>query len=133
AARAAGLPLSIETCPHYLVFAAEGIPDADTRFKCARPIREPTNRERLWQGLRDGLIDTIGSDHSPAPPALKHLDSGDLKKAWGGIASLQLALAAVSTEAAQRGFALSDVARWMSQRSAALVGLDSSKGALTVG
>ena len=75
-ARAEGLPLTVETCPHYLTFAAEEIPDGDTRFKCAPPIRERENRERLWEGLRDGLIDTIGSDHSPAPPELKQLDDG---------------------------------------------------------
>ncbi len=87
-----GLPLTVETCPHYLTFAAEEIPDGDPRYKCAPPIRERENRERLWEGLRQGLIDTIGSDHSPAPPELKHLDSGDVFRAWGGIASLQLAL-----------------------------------------
>ncbi len=90
-ARAEGLPLTVETGPHYLTFAAEDIPDGDTRFKCAPPIRERPHRERLWHGLRDGLIDTIGSDHSPAPPELKRLAEGDLSRAWGGIASLQLA------------------------------------------
>ena len=98
-ARDEGLPLTVETCPHYLTFAAEEIPDGDPRFKCAPPIRERENRERLWEGLREGLIDTIGTDHSPAPPELKHLDTGDLFRAWGGIASLQLALPAVWTEA----------------------------------
>ena len=102
-ARDEGLPLFVETCPHYLVFAAEEIPDGDPRFKCAPPIRESENRDRLWEGLREGLIDTIGTDHSPAPPALKHLDTGDLHRAWGGIASLQVALPAVWTEAAGAG------------------------------
>ena len=115
-ARAEGLPLTIETCPHYLAFAAEEIPDGDTRFKCAPPIRERENRERLWQGLRDGLIDTIGSDHSPAPPELKCLADGDLSRAWGGIASLQLGLPVVWTEACNRGFTLADVSRWMASR-----------------
>jgi allantoinase len=133
AARAEGLPLTVETCPHYLTFAAEEIPDGDTRFKCAPPLRERENRDRLWQGLREGLIDTIGSDHSPAPPALKHLDTGDLKQAWGGIASLQLTLPAVWTAAAPRGFTLSDVAKWMSSRPAKLVGLHLRKGALAPG
>jgi allantoinase len=132
AARAADMPLTVETCPHYLIFAAEEIPDADTRFKCAPPIRERENRERLWQGLRDGLIDTIGSDHSPAPAALKLLESGDLKQAWGGIASLQLTLPAVWTAAAQRQAPLADVVRWMSTASAKLVGL-ANKGALAPG
>ncbi len=130
AAREAGLPLTVETCPHYLYFAAEDIPDRDTRFKCAPPIRERESRERLWQGLRDGLIDTIGTDHSPAPPALKHLDSGDLRRAWGGIASLQLGLSAMWTAAAPRGFSLWDIAEWMCRRPAQLVGLDSAKGQL---
>ena len=96
-ARKEGLPLFVETCPHYLVFAAEEIPDGDPRFKCAPPIRERENRDRLWEGLRDGLIDTIGTDHSPAPRELKHLGTGDLHRAWGGIASLQVALPAVWT------------------------------------
>ena len=109
-ARAEGLPLTVETCPHYLTFAAEEIPDGDPRFKCAPPIRERENRERLWEGLREGLIDTIGTDHSPAPPELKHLDTGDVFRAWGGIASLQLALPAVWTEARRRGFTLADLA-----------------------
>ena len=132
-ARAEGLPLTVETCPHYLAFAAEEIPDGDTRFKCAPPIRERENRERLWQGLRDGLIDTIGSDHSPAPPELKRLDDGDLSRAWGGIASLQLALPAVWTEARDRGFTLADLSRWMARKPAELVGLSGRKGAIAPG
>ncbi len=133
AARAEGLPLTAETCPHYLTFEAEQIPDGDPRFKCAPPIRAAENRERLWQGLRDGVIDTIGSDHSPAPPGLKHLDSGDLARAWGGIASLQLALPAVWTEARRRGFAIDDVVRWMSCRPSELVGLAQRKGTIAPG
>ncbi len=132
-ARAAGLPLTVETGPHYLTFAAEEIPDGDTRFKCAPPIRERTHRERLWQGLRDGLIDTIGTDHSPAPPELKLLDTGDLSRAWGGIASLQLALPAVWTEASRRGFTLVDLSRWMSHHPAELVGLSGRKGEIAPG
>jgi allantoinase len=129
-ARAEGLPLTVETCPHYLTFAAEEIPDGDPRFKCAPPIRSAENRERIWEGLRAGLIDTIGTDHSPAPPALKHLETGDLSRAWGGIASLQLALPAVWTEARRRGFALEDLARWMARRPSELVKLDQRKGAV---
>ncbi len=132
-ARMEGLPLTVETCPHYLVFAAEEIPDGQTRFKCAPPIRERENRERLWQGLRDKLIDTIGTDHSPAPPALKCIETGDLQRAWGGIASLQLGLSAIWTAAQERGFSLVDVVRWMSQRPAQLVGLEGRKGALAAG
>ena len=133
AARAEGLPLTVETCPHYLTFAALEIPDGDTRFKCAPPIRSAANRERLWEALRAGLIDTVGSDHSPAPPGLKQLDTGDLSRAWGGIASLQLVLPAVWTEARRRGFGPEDVARWMCGRSAQLVGLSGRKGAIAPG
>ncbi len=132
-AREEGLPLTVETCPHYLTFAAEEIPDGDPRFKCAPPIRERENRERLWEGLRQGLIDTIGTDHSPAPPELKHLDTGDVFRAWGGIASLQLALPAVWTEARRRGFTFTDLARWMALRPAELVGLYGRKGAIAPG
>jgi allantoinase len=122
--------VTFETCPHYLFFAAEEIPDGDPRYKCAPPIRERENREQLWQHVRAGLIDTIGSDHSPAPPELKELASGDLKRAWGGIASLQLALPAFWTQARQRGFTLLDVADLMSRRPADLVGLTGRKGVL---
>ncbi|MEA2632198.1 MAG: allantoinase [Chloroflexota bacterium] len=132
-ARAEGLPLTVETCPHYLTFAAEEIPDGDPRFKCAPPIRERENRERLWSGLRDGVIDTIGSDHSPAPPGLKQLETGDLTRAWGGIASLQLALPAVWTEARRRGFSVGDLAEWMARRPAQLVGIADRKGAIAPG
>ncbi|HEY2158516.1 MAG TPA: allantoinase AllB [Isosphaeraceae bacterium] len=133
AARAEGLPLTVETCPHYLAFEAEQIGDGDTRFKCAPPIRGAEDRNRLWQGLRDGLIDTIGTDHSPAPAELKRLDTGDLARAWGGIASLQLALPAVWAEARRRAFTLDDVVRWMSRRPAHLVGLECHKGAIAPG
>ena len=132
-ARAKGLPLTVETCPHYLCFAAEEISDGDPRFKCAPPIREQENRERLWDGLRAGLIDTVGSDHSPAPPALKHLATGDLRQAWGGIASLQLELSVIFTEAGRRGFSLAAVADWMSRHPAHLVGLAGRKGSLAPG
>ena len=132
-ARDEGLALTVETCPHYLTFAAEEIPDGDPRYKCAPPIRERENRERLWEGLRDGLIDTIGSDHSPAPPELKHLADGDVFRAWGGIASLQVALPAVWTEARQRGFAIDEIATWMASAPAALVGLAGRKGQIAQG
>ena len=132
-ARAAGLPLTVETCPHYLYFAAEEIPDRDTRYKCAPPIRERSHRERLWKALQGGLIDTIGSDHSPAPPAIKLLDTGDLSKAWGGIASLQVSLAAVWTRAREHGATLLRVSEWTSRNPAKLVGLADKKGAIAAG
>jgi allantoinase len=132
-ARDEGLPLTVEACPHYLTFAAEEIPDGDTRFKCAPPIRERENRERLWEGLKSGLIDTIGSDHSPAPPAIKQFEAGDLRRAWGGIASLQLALPAVWTEASRRGCSLADVARWMGRAPSELVGLGAMMGEIAPG
>jgi len=133
AAKAEGLPLTVETCPHYLTFAAGEIPDGDPRFKCAPPIRSGADREALWEGLRSGLIDTIGTDHSPAPPALKHLETGDLARAWGGIASLQLSLPAVWTEARRRGSGATDIARWMASGPATLVGLAGRKGAIALG
>jgi allantoinase len=132
-ARREGLPLTVETCPHYLTFAAEEIPDGETRFKCAPPIRGRENRDRLWEGLRAGLIDTIGSDHSPAPPDLKQFETGDLQRAWGGIASLQLALPAVWTEASRRGFNLSDVTRWMGQAPEELLRLGGIKSEIAPG
>lgn len=128
-----GHPVTLETCPHYLFFAAESIPDGDTRFKCAPPIREGFHRDFLWAGLREGTIDTIGSDHSPAPPDLKALASGDLMQAWGGIASLQITLSAVWTEAARRGFSLASVVQWMATRPAAIMGLGPSKGEIAPG
>jgi allantoinase len=133
AARAEGLPVSAETCPHYLTFAAESIPALSPAFKCAPPIRERENRERLWRGLRDGVIDMVVSDHSPSPPDLKTREGGDFMKAWGGISSLQFSLSAVWTGASARGFELSDVSRWMSERSAGLAGLSARKGSIAPG
>lgn len=127
-----GVRLTVETCPHYLVFDADEIAAGATQFKCCPPIREPENRDLLWQGLADGVIDCIVSDHSPCTPDLKQLDTGDFGVAWGGIAGLQVALPAVWTEAKGRGFALTDVARWMSATPAALAGLN-NKGGLVVG
>ena len=133
AARAEGLPVSVETCPHYLCFSAEEIPDRATQYKCAPPIRNASTREHLWQGLLEGTIDFIATDHSPCPPALKRLDSGDFAQAWGGIASLSLALSAVHTEALERGFDITNVVRWMAERPAALAGLNKRKGRLEPG
>ena len=131
-ARRDGVRITVETCPHYLALAAEDIPDGATEFKCCPPIRERANSDRLWQALREGIIDCVVSDHSPCPPELKSLGSGDFGTAWGGIASLQLGLSAVWTAARRRGATLDDVARWMAAAPAALAGL-SAKGRIAIG
>jgi len=131
-ARRDGLRLTAEVCPHYLIFAAEEIPDGATEFKCCPPIREAANRDELWAAVADGTIDFIVSDHSPCTPELKRLDIGDFAAAWGGISSLQLGLPAIWTEARRRGHSLADVIRWMAERPAAQVGLD-QKGSIAVG
>jgi allantoinase len=128
-ARAEGLPLTVETCPHYLTFAAEEIPDGAVEFKCAPPIRGSGEREALWQALISGEIDLVASDHSPCPPGLKDT-AGDFFAAWGGIASLQLSLSAVWTGARALGFAPELLAEWMSAAPAQLAGLVGRKGAL---
>jgi len=133
AARAEGLPITVETCPHYLHFASEEIADGATLLKCAPPIRGRGNRAALWQGLRSGIIDLIVTDHSPCPPAMKRLDEGRFDLAWGGIASLSVALPVVWTGASRRGFSLDDVARWMSTAPAALAGLSPRAGSLEAG
>jgi allantoinase len=133
AARAAGVLMTVETCPHYLSFASEEIADGATAFKCAPPIRDRERREQLWQALRTGAIDLVATDHSPAPPALKGLDDGDFMRAWGGIASLQLGLAAVWTGATARGLSIDAVSRWLSEAPARLAGLDNVKGSIAVG
>lgn len=132
-AREEGLPITAETCPHYLTFAAEEIPDGAVTFKCAPPLRSRGNRERLWQALRDGVIDLVATDHSPCPPELKKIESGDFRGAWGGISSLQLALPAVWTGARERGFTVADVAAWMCAAPARLAGLEGRKGAIAPG
>ena len=133
AARAEGLPVSVETCPHYLHLEAETIADGATLCKCAPPVRSRENRERLWQGLRDGLIDLVVTDHSPCPPAMKRLQEGNFRTAWGGIASLSVALAVVWTEAHRRGFRLTDIARWMAEQPARLAGCEGRKGRIAPG
>jgi len=133
AAQAAGVKITAETCPHYLHFTAETVPDGATEFKCCPPIREETNREQLWDGLRDGTIDFIVSDHSPCPGEMKLRESGDFMKAWGGIASLQLRLPIVWTEARHRGFSLEDVTRWLCTNPARQVSFAPQKGAIAVG
>jgi allantoinase len=124
AAKAEGLQVTVETCPHYLHLQAERIADAGTPCKCAPPIRSGANREGLWQGLRDQVIDMVVTDHSPCPPAMKRSEQGDFASAWGGIASLSVALSVVWTEAERRGFALTDIVRWMAEKPAQLAGCD---------
>jgi len=136
-AREDGVQVTAETCPHYLTLAAEEVPDGDTAFKCCPPIRDESNRDQLWAALANGEFIAVVSDHSPSTPDLKLLQkyggSGDFAAAWGGIASLQLGLPAIWTEARRRGHTLSDVIRWMSAGPASLVGLTGTKGAIAVG
>jgi allantoinase len=131
-ARAEGVRITVETCPHYLTFAAEEVPDGATSFKCCPPIREASHREALWAALTDGDVDLVVSDHSPCTPDLKGLDAGDFGAAWGGIASLQVALPAVWTGARARGIDLVQVVRWMAEAPARLAGL-ATKGSIAVG
>ena len=132
-AKASGTKITAETCPHYLSFAAEEIPDGATEFKCCPPIRERDNREQLWTALGEGTIDMVVSDHSPCPPEMKLRESGDFLQAWGGISSLQLRLPIVWTESRRRGFYLDDVARWLCSAPAKLVGLERRKGSIAEG
>ena len=132
AARRDGVSITVETCPHYLTLTAEDVPDGATQFKCCPPIREAANQDLLWQGLADGVIDCVVSDHSPCTPDLKRFDTGDFGAAWGGIAGLQLGLPAMWTAARKRGVPLADVVRWMSTAPAALAGL-TAKGAIEPG
>jgi len=133
AAKAQGLPLTVETGQHYLFFNAEDIADGQTQFKCAPPIREKANNEQLWAALEQGIIDFVATDHSPAPPDLKQMESGDFTTAWGGIASLQLALPVLWTAASKRGASLNDLVRWLSENPAKLIGLSQRKGRIAVG
>jgi allantoinase len=132
-AKKAGAALSVETCPHYLTFVSEEIPDDATQFKCAPPIRERENREQLWAALRDATLDLIATDHSPCLPEMKRQESGDFFVAWGGIASLQLSLPAVWTEARKRGFSLAHLVKWLCEGPAKLAGLNGKKGAIAPG
>jgi len=132
-ARDAGIAVTVETCPHYLTFAADEIVDGATAFKCAPPIREHDHRERLWEGLCNGDIDLIATDHSPSPPALKCLNEGDFVRAWGGIASLQVGLSAIWTGAVARGVPIESLARWLSATPSRLAGLEGVKGAIAPG
>ncbi|SDT36552.1 allantoinase [Friedmanniella luteola] len=132
AARADGVRVTVETCPHYLTLAAERVGDGQTAFKCCPPVRDAANADRLWQGLVDGVVDVVVSDHSPATADLKLLAEGDFGAAWGGIASLQLGLPLVWTAARERGLGLEDVVRWMASGPADLVGL-AGRGRVAVG
>jgi allantoinase len=129
-ARRDGVRLTVETCPHFLTLTAEQVPDGATEFKCCPPIRERTNQDALWDGLAEGVVDCVVSDHSPCTAELK---DGDFGTAWGGISSLQLGLPAVWSEASERGHTLDDIARWMSREPARLAGLQDRKGAIAPG
>ncbi|KAG6546657.1 hypothetical protein Mapa_011846 [Marchantia paleacea] len=127
-----GLDISVETCPHYLAFASEEIGEGDTRFKCAPPVRNAVNREKLWEALKDGSIDMLSSDHSPAPPEMKEFESGDFLKAWGGISSLQFMLPVTWTAGRSHGVTLEQMSRWWSSNPAKLANLD-RKGSIQFG
>ena len=131
-AKAEGLPLTVETAPHYLTFDAEEIPDGATEYKCCPPLRENDNRKALWEGLKDGTIDHIASDHSPCTVDLKVKDTGDFGKAWGGVASVQLGLPAVWTAGEEFGIELSDIARWLAANPCASFRVP-GKGSIAVG
>ncbi len=133
AAKREGLPLTAETCPHYLFFNAEQIPDGATEFKCAPPIREKENNEKLWSALKDGTLDFVVTDHSPAPPNLKEIESGNFKKAWGGIAGLQFSLPAMWTGMKHRGFSIQELSNLMSENVANFMKMNSHKGKIEKG
>jgi len=132
-AKQKGLPLTVETGQHYLYFNAAEIKDGQTQFKCAPPIREKENNERLWQALKAGIIDFVATDHSPAPPAMKELTSGDFMKAWGGISSIQFALPVLWTAAKKHDCSLNDIAQWLCEKPAVLAGMQNSKGKIQKG
>ena len=132
-AKTKGLPLTAETCHHYLYFSAEEIMDGATAFKCAPPIREKINNEKLWQALKEGIIDFVATDHSPSLPEMKELLSGDFMKAWGGISSLQFSLPVLWTAAKKHDCSLSDIAKWLSEKPASLPGIQDQKGNVAKG
>ncbi len=131
-AKEEGVRLTVETCPHYLTFASEDIPDGATEYKCAPPLREEENRRALWAGLMDGTIDHIGSDHSPCVVELKNKDTGDFGTAWGGVASVQLGLPAVWTAGEEFGVTLTDICRWLGEAPARNFHIP-GKGSIAVG
>ncbi|MEE2742548.1 MAG: amidohydrolase family protein, partial [Bdellovibrionota bacterium] len=127
------VPLTVETCPHYLLLASEKIPDGKTLFKCCPPIREDENRLNLWKGVKEGIIDFIVSDHSPCIPQLKLIEQGDLEKAWGGISSLQFSLPLIWTEGEKQGLSPIDLVRLLCKGPSELIGLEHKKGDLLPG
>ena len=133
AARTEGLPITVETCPHYLHFCAEEIADGATLWKCAPPIRSGANREALWRALGAGDIDMIVTDHSPCPPEMKRMEAGRFDLAWGGVAGLSVALPVIYTECLRHGLGLREIVRWMSFAPAALAGIGATAGALAAG
>jgi allantoinase len=133
AAKTEGLPVTVETCPHYLHLSSDKIPDGQTLAKCAPPIRSQANCEKLWQGLQEGVIDFVVTDHSPCLPEMKRLGERNFRTAWGGISSLSLALPVMWSEAHGRGFTLSDIARWMAEGPARLAGCETRKGRIAKG
>ena len=132
-AKKRGLPLTVETAQHYLYFNSDQISDGQTQFKCAPPIREQENNEQLWDALKTGIIDFVATDHSPSPPAMKEITTGNFMKAWGGIASLQFALPVLWTSARHRGCNTVDIARWLCEKPARLPGLQDRKGMIKAG
>jgi allantoinase len=132
-AKQEGLPFTVETAPHYLFFNAEEISDGATQYKCAPPIREKENNEQLWSALLDGTIDFIATDHSPAPPLLKEIESGDFKKAWGGISGLQFPMPSVWTKMKEKNIVVEKLLKWFCENPAQLCGLHSSKGKIKKG
>jgi allantoinase len=132
-ARADRVPITAETCPHYLALTAEQIPDGATQFKCAPPIRGSANREELWSALLEGVLDFVVSDHSPCPPEMKRAERGDFFAAWGGIASLELSVSVIASQLRARSIPLDRLAQWMSQGPARLAGLERVKGRLAAG
>jgi allantoinase len=132
-AKEEGLPVTVETCPHYLHFAAEEIPDSSTLHKCAPPIRSAENREQLWDAVREGVIDLIATDHSPCPPEMKRIEEGNFSTAWGGIASVSVAISVAWTGMRKRNLTLNDLVCLLSQRPAQLAGLEGRKGQIAPG
>ena len=133
AAKERGLPITVETAQHYLYFSAEEIPDRQPVYKCAPPIRERENQDQLWEAMNDGTIDFVATDHSPAPPDMKELTSGNFMKAWGGISSLQWALPILWTAAKKRGFLITDLCKWLCEGPANLIGPGFKKGRIEKG
>ena len=132
-AKQKGLPLTAETAQHYLYFCAEEIKDGQTQFKCAPPIRNKANNNQLWKALQNGILNFVATDHSPATPDLKEITSGNFLKAWGGIASLQIALPVLWTAAKQRNIGVEHIAKWLSENPAKLIGLEHKKGRIEKG